>query len=119
MPIGPTVPGSSLTFSVDGHRLAWTDAQSQLRLWDVHHRRDLPMPHSARLFLELSPDQRTFAVLGGMHDRLRLWSVDSGQYTSQLDYGASGLGLAFSPDGRTLATVGWSERLRLWDVPAP
>jgi WD40 repeat protein len=116
--IGTIVPAAGApVFSTGGDRLTWLDADHGRRVYDLSGRRYLPTrPAGPASLTQLSPDLRTVAVAMGDRDRVRLWSVDAGRFTARLDYGFGGL--AFSPDGRTLATVGWSERLRVWDVPS-
>jgi hypothetical protein len=78
--------------------------------------------------LEFSPDGKTLATAWfdfedtGSRSRLtnfrvRLWDVATGRNIRTLSVGnAQLLSLAFSPDGKTLAT-GWDDdRVRLWDV---
>jgi WD40 repeat protein len=69
----------------------------------------------------LSPDGKTAAALvvqQGM-TTLSLWEGATGRllYRGRAHPG-SGWALAFSPDGRQLATVGGDNEMRLWDVPA-
>lgn len=55
---------------------------------------------------------------------VKLWDVRSGELTASLPEGSTGtMALGFSPDGATLATVGygdpqsWRTDVRLWSVP--
>jgi WD40 repeat protein len=66
-----------------------------------------------------SPDSRTLATGHGIYDTVQLWDVASGRLKMTLSHG--GELLAFSPDGLTLAGVGWNDEgnratVRLWEV---
>jgi len=87
-PLGKHESGvTSVAFSPDGALLATGSADSSARIWDVQERRDRLGPLRA-------------------HDRGQLWVT--------MDHGVNGV--AFSPDGTTLATCAFDSRVYLWDV---
>jgi len=62
-----------------------------------------------------SPDGRTLAACD--RGRVRLWHAATGQELLTLDAGGTGLGLAFSADGRGLtALVGPQRRVAYWSA---
>jgi len=62
-----------------------------------------------------SPDGRMI-VSGGKEDRLlKLWDVASGRMLRTFE-GGYGRGVAFSPDGLSIAAAGEDDTLNLWDV---
>jgi WD40 repeat protein len=123
---------TSVAFSPDGQTLASGDASGAIILWDVKSKRRLPpqlVGHAQNVErLVFSPDGKTLA--SGSNDwTLQLWNVAThtrlGQpFDNPIAFGE--LDLAFSSDGKTLASTGLSAdahgdltlpQVRLWDVP--
>ncbi len=113
---------NSLAFSADGHWLATTDpACDTLRLWNVQRGVELTnftATPGAVWCVAVSPDGKTVATGGvGQDTQLRLWDR-AGQAPPAL-LGSHGAGIefvAFSPDGKLLATASRDETVKLWDV---
>jgi WD40 repeat protein len=123
-PVGPLVQreGSGhhfgLAFAEDGRRLvsvgsptATRDA-GQIVFWDVAGRRSLDairVQHDAGLthwmrVVAVAPDGRT-GVIGSDDGELRLIDVPGQSVRIKVETGAAVSGLAYAPDGRTLAVV--------------
>lgn len=129
---------SSVDFSPHGPTLAAATYSGQVRLWDVtnpEHPRQLsdgPLtgPVNAFQSVAFSPDGRALAA-GGDNGDVWLWDISdtfSPALLSQLPVapgvnaspsaGSGVTSVAFSPDGRSLATCADGEGLVLWNLPS-
>ena len=120
----------SVVFSPDGQTLASGSGSSTIRLWDVGAgavKRTLNTNSDySILSLSFSPDGRMLASGSGWTDysgqvrrfgRIRLWDVGTGTLKYTLT-GHEGYvnSVAFSPDGKTLASGSDDGTIKLWDV---
>ena len=130
---GHTAPFSSVVFSPDGTILATGGWDGRVRLWEAktgRHRASLKHGDGVwftsrwqeeehrRYRAVFSPEGKTVAS-AGVDGRVRLWDVDTGylKNTFQAHTGEV-VALAYSPDGKTLATSGGNRGQRqvlLWD----
>src|SRR5262249_43969814 len=110
--------GFGLAFSPDGRTVA-ASVDHQVRLWDVpSDRQVLTLDHGACVkALAFSPTDG-LVVTAGDDGTARLWHFPSGALRQTcVAHSGSCLGLAFAPDGRTLAVAGsgHSVAVGLWD----
>jgi WD40 repeat protein len=65
--------------------------------------------------IALAPDGHTLAVVGGEIGRIQLWDLRTRQKFFDLkDHGTRVNSLAFSPDGKTLASTAHDGSIHLW-----
>ena len=88
---------------------------STLRAREPRCLRTLHVPNSFVLCAAFHPDGRTLAV--GYDHAIMIWDLETGKsLATLLGHEWSVLSLAYSPDGKTLASGGLDERIRIWDV---
>jgi WD40 repeat protein len=100
------------TVGSDGQCVLWNVPSARIRLPPIHHRTQVA-------HVRFSPDGSMFLTSAG--GVARLWDVDTGE---PLGHPLRDAGrIAFSPDGMTLLTAGYSGNVRLWEadpgLPAP
>jgi len=108
----------SVAFSPDGSRLATADANGNILVWDATCEQESASLQPANLVyaLRFSPDGNWLAA--GEAGGVRLWNR-AGWNHRWIFLNESVMDVAFSPDGKRLATAGSEHRLQVFDLQQP
>lgn len=114
----------SVAFSSDGHVLAVGSQEDEnIKLFNTASGelwQTLSKNHSRFSQLEFSPDGRLLAAMPDVMGQVYFYDLREQQWTGVLKTDGSIRGVAFSADGKLLATAGYTDKtVRIWSNPAP
>jgi WD40 repeat protein len=108
----------AIAFSADGQLLAASDVSYEIHLWRVSDAQPVLTLHAQDGWcwaVAFSPNNQTLA--SSANDTIDLWDLKTGDRYGQFkDSSSRVFSLAFSPDGRWLASGCEDHQIRVWDV---
>jgi WD40 repeat protein len=114
-----------LVFGPDGHRLFSCGHDGTVRIWDatpLGHQEDegcltLPGQSGEVTSVAFHPQDPAVVASASADGTVRLWNTRAGLPVLNFrDPSGTVASLAFSPDGRLLATVGHEKNVKIWDT---
>ena len=113
---------NAVAFSPNGTILASGSSDATIRLWRVTSHTQIGRSLTGTgttgvVGVAFSPDGRTLASAGGFDRTLRLWSVSGERELARWRVdGVYAYAVAFSRNGRMVASAGYRTHVALWDV---
>ncbi|MBE9008546.1 trypsin-like peptidase domain-containing protein [Fortiea sp. LEGE XX443] len=133
---GYSVLNGSVAFSPDGRTLASSSTDNTIKIWNLVTGQEIRTLKGHSFWVEsvaISPDGRTLAS-GSADMTIKIWNIATGQESGSFNkiiklnlptrleiltpkgHSGSVLSVAFSPDGRTLASGSSDKTIKIWNI---
>jgi WD40 repeat protein len=109
----------AVEFSSNGSFLASGGAGHSIDLWHIANRELVKrLPTIGLYSLAISQDDTLLAAAGPSRS-VDIWDVETGRMIASLRHADELMAVAFSPDGKLIATGGYDNKIALWGIPRP